>query len=166
MNHIYLSNAVVVQMKNDSFKAHSHYCIFRVRLRQTVALLRRDRKIPISALTQSTAESADCCGECEWAFSNYCLAVGRTKISVLRHGTGSSLSKVCLNTIQHVAKKIWDLLRLLLHHFSLQPFSVLNGLFFIHFFLDKNYNNFTTNKCENDPSNLPSCDSKSQPLYH
>ena len=48
-------------------KADSHYCVFRVRLRQTVALLRRDRKIPISALTQSTVESADRCGECEWA---------------------------------------------------------------------------------------------------
>ena len=47
--------------------AHSHYCIFRVRLRQTVVLLHRDRKIPISALTQSTAESADRCGECESA---------------------------------------------------------------------------------------------------
>ena len=46
------------------FKAHSHYCVFRMRLWQTVALLRRDRKIPISALTQSTAESADRCGEC------------------------------------------------------------------------------------------------------
>ena len=46
-------------------KAHSHYCVFRVRLRQMVALLHRDRKIPISALTQSTAESADRCGECE-----------------------------------------------------------------------------------------------------
>ena len=62
-------------------KAHSHYCVFRVRLRQTVALLRRDRKIPISALTQSTAESADCCGECEWALSapwmRYVWVVGR-----------------------------------------------------------------------------------------
>ena len=38
-------------------------------LRQTVALLRRDRKIPISALTQSTAESADRCGECESALN-------------------------------------------------------------------------------------------------
>ena len=38
-----------------------------MRLRQTVALLRRDRKIPNSALTQSTADSADRCGECEWA---------------------------------------------------------------------------------------------------
>ena len=52
-----------------SIKAHSHYCVFRVRLRQTVALLRRDRKIPISALTQSTAESADRCGECESALT-------------------------------------------------------------------------------------------------
>ena len=43
-----------------------------------VALLRRDRKIPISALTQSTAESADRCGECEWAFSsNYNLQDGK-----------------------------------------------------------------------------------------
>ena len=31
----------------------------------TVALRRRDRKIPISVLTQSTAESANRCGECE-----------------------------------------------------------------------------------------------------
>ena len=52
-----------------ALKAHSHYCVFRMRLRQTVALLRRDRKIPISALTQSTAESADRCGECESALS-------------------------------------------------------------------------------------------------
>ena len=51
-----------------ALKAHSHYCVFRVCLRQTVALLRRDRKIPISALTQSTVESADRCGECESAF--------------------------------------------------------------------------------------------------
>ena len=50
-------------------KAHSHYCVFRMRLQQTVALLCRDRKIPISALTQSTAESADRCGECEWALN-------------------------------------------------------------------------------------------------
>ena len=56
-----------------SFKAHSHYCVFRMHLRQTVALLRRDRNFSISALTQSTAESADRCGECEWAFR---LAVG------------------------------------------------------------------------------------------
>ena len=49
----------------EHFKAHSHYCIFLVRLQQTVALLRRDRKLPISALTQSTAESADRCGKCD-----------------------------------------------------------------------------------------------------
>ena len=36
-------------------------------LHWTVALCRRDRKIPISALTQSTAETTDCCSECEWA---------------------------------------------------------------------------------------------------
>ena len=46
-------------------KADSHYCVFRMRLRQTVALLRRDRKIPFSALMQSTAESADRCSKCE-----------------------------------------------------------------------------------------------------
>ena len=51
---------------NQAFvKAHSHYCVFRMRLWQTVVLLRRDRKIPISALTKSTAESADRCSECE-----------------------------------------------------------------------------------------------------
>ena len=44
------------------FKSHSHYCVFRAHLRQMVALLRRERKIPISA--------ADRCGECEWAFNN------------------------------------------------------------------------------------------------
>ena len=55
----------VKRSRIGQFKAHSHYCVFRVRLRQTVALLRRDRKIPISVLTQSTVESADCCGECE-----------------------------------------------------------------------------------------------------
>ena len=37
-------------------------------MRQTVALMQRDRKIPISALMQSTAASADHCGKCEWAF--------------------------------------------------------------------------------------------------
>ena len=50
-------------------KAHSHYCVFRVSLWQTVVLLHRDRKIPISVLTQSTVESANRCGECEWAFT-------------------------------------------------------------------------------------------------
>ena len=38
-------------------------------VQQTVALPRRDRKILISALTQSTAESVDCCGKCEWALT-------------------------------------------------------------------------------------------------
>ena len=42
-------------------KADSHYCVFRVRLQQTVAFLQGDRKFPISALTQPTAENADRC---------------------------------------------------------------------------------------------------------
>ena len=41
----------------DRLKADSHYCVFRVRLRQTVAFLQGDRKFPISALTQPTAET-------------------------------------------------------------------------------------------------------------
>ena len=45
----------------NTLKAHSHYCIFRVCLRQMVAFLQGDRKFPISALTQSTAENADRC---------------------------------------------------------------------------------------------------------
>ena len=40
------------------FKGHSHYCVFRVRLRQMVAFPQGDRKFPISALTQPTAENA------------------------------------------------------------------------------------------------------------
>ena len=36
-------------------------CVFRVRLQQTVAFLQGDRKVPISALTQPTAENADRC---------------------------------------------------------------------------------------------------------
>ena len=43
------------------FRAHSQYCIFRVRLWQTVVFPQGDRKFPISALTQPTAENADCC---------------------------------------------------------------------------------------------------------
>ena len=42
-------------------KAHSHYCVFLVRLWETVAFLQGDRKFPISALTQPTAENVDCC---------------------------------------------------------------------------------------------------------
>ena len=64
-------------------KAHSHYCVFRVSLWQTVVLLHRDRKIPISVLTQSTVESADCCGECEWALRNvldWCLKYRLTSL--------------------------------------------------------------------------------------
>ena len=45
-------------------------CIWCCSLWQTVVLPHRDRKIPISVLTQSSVESADCCGKCEWAFSN------------------------------------------------------------------------------------------------
>ena len=40
-------------------------------MQQMVALTQIDRKIPISALAQSDAESADRCGECEWAFNLY-----------------------------------------------------------------------------------------------
>ena len=69
----------VKRSRIGQFKAHSHYCVFRVRLRQTVALLRRDRKIPISVLTQSTVESADCCGECEWAFNAHVKCAQREK---------------------------------------------------------------------------------------
>ena len=42
-------------------KGHSHYCVFRMCLRQTVAFPQGDRKFPISALTQPTAENADRC---------------------------------------------------------------------------------------------------------
>ena len=37
-------------------KAHSHYCIFRM----MVVFLQGDRKFPIFALMQPTAENADC----------------------------------------------------------------------------------------------------------
>ena len=39
-------------------------------LQWMVALRRRDRKILISVLMQSTAESTDRCGKCEWALSS------------------------------------------------------------------------------------------------
>ena len=45
------------------------WCVWRYSIQQTVALPKRDRIIPISVLTKSTAESADCCSECEWVFS-------------------------------------------------------------------------------------------------
>ena len=51
-----------------TLKAHSHYCIFHLFLRETVVFPQRDRHFSISALTQSTAENADCCGKCESAF--------------------------------------------------------------------------------------------------
>ena len=45
---------------------------------QTVALTQRYGKIHISALSQSTLESADYCSKCEWAFShNQCDQIGR-----------------------------------------------------------------------------------------
>ena len=40
-------------------------CVLCCGMQQMVALMQRDRKIPISALTQSSAESPDPCGECE-----------------------------------------------------------------------------------------------------
>ena len=39
-------------------------------LQWTVAFLQRDRNFSISALTQSTAENADCCGKCESEYTN------------------------------------------------------------------------------------------------
>ena len=42
-------------------------CVCCCGIRQTVALPQRERKFSISALIQSTAESTDCCGKCEWA---------------------------------------------------------------------------------------------------
>ena len=48
-------------------KAHSHYCIFLVRLRQRVAFLQGDRKFSISGLMQPTEENADHCVLCESA---------------------------------------------------------------------------------------------------
>ena len=38
-------------------------------MQEMVVLTQRHRKNPISELTQSTAESADCRTECEWAYS-------------------------------------------------------------------------------------------------
>ena len=57
--------------KNFLVKGHSHYCVFRVCLRQTVAFPQGDRKFPISALTQPTAENADRCIWCESAINVY-----------------------------------------------------------------------------------------------
>ena len=42
-------------------KAHSHYCVFRMCLRQMVAFLQGDSNFSISPLTQPTAENADRC---------------------------------------------------------------------------------------------------------
>ena len=49
----------VKRSRIGQFKAHSHYCVFRVRL--------------------STVESADCCGECEWAFNAHVKCAQREK---------------------------------------------------------------------------------------
>ena len=49
-------------------KAHSHYCIFHMSLRQMVVFLQGDRKFPISALLQLTMENEDRCIKCESAF--------------------------------------------------------------------------------------------------
>ena len=84
------------------FKAHSHYCVFRVRLQQTVALLRRDRKIPISALTQSTAESADRCGECEWAFTLLRRAFAPAQSHDRDRGLALALGHSVLDEVEHV----------------------------------------------------------------
>ena len=46
----------LLSLSSTFLKADSHYCVFRVRLRQTVAFLQGDRKFPISALMQPTAE--------------------------------------------------------------------------------------------------------------
>ena len=66
MTHGRFSTQIVFSVNKPPFYA-TYYCVFRIHLRQTVALLRRYGKIPISALRQSTAESADRCCECEWA---------------------------------------------------------------------------------------------------
>ena len=55
------------EKNQKKLKGHSHYCVFRVRLWQTVAFPQGDRKFPISALTQPTAENADRCVYCESA---------------------------------------------------------------------------------------------------
>ena len=54
-------SGIVKLVSPCTLKGHSHYCVFRVRLRQTVAFPQGDRKFPISALTQPTAENADHC---------------------------------------------------------------------------------------------------------
>ena len=53
-------------------------CIWCCGLWQNVVLMQRNRKIPITALTQSTAESADHCGKCEWAFKDDSHELGLT----------------------------------------------------------------------------------------
>ena len=57
----------------------------------SVAFLQRDRKFSISALTQSTAESVDNCGKCEWALNTFA--------SLTSYGVPPNF-RVCL-TIEH-----------------------------------------------------------------
>ena len=58
-----------------SAEAHSHYCIVRMHLQQMVAFLQGDRKFPASALTQPTAENADCCIYYESTLRNFSIFV-------------------------------------------------------------------------------------------
>ena len=60
--HAHASNAHHV-------KVHSHNCVFHLHLRQMVAFPQGDRKIPISALMQTTAENTDCSSKYESAFN-------------------------------------------------------------------------------------------------
>ena len=53
-------------------KAHSHYYVFHVRLQQKVVFLQGDKKIPIFALMQPTAENVDSCIQCESALNYHC----------------------------------------------------------------------------------------------
>ena len=61
-------------------KAHSHYCVFHVHLQQMVAFLQVDRKFPISALMQPTAENADQCIYCELAFTLKLIIILRKNV--------------------------------------------------------------------------------------
>ena len=54
--------------QHKTIKAICTNCVWCCGMQQTVVFTQRDRIIPISALTQSPAESADHCGKCEWAF--------------------------------------------------------------------------------------------------
>ena len=65
-----LSSLLLLTFDGDSFfKARSRY-VWCCGMHLTVATLQRDRKIPISTLTQSSVESADCYSKSESAFTN------------------------------------------------------------------------------------------------